>query len=48
MIVRTPTGRKITEVARVLGASSTGYQLDDIDPAIDGDPPQLHRRLVAV
>jgi P-type conjugative transfer ATPase TrbB len=48
VIVRTPTGRKITEVVRVVGASSSGYQLDYIDPALDGDSPQLHRRLVAV
>jgi P-type conjugative transfer ATPase TrbB len=48
VIVRTPTGRKITEVARVNGISASGYRLEYIDPALDSGPPQLHRRLVAV
>jgi Flp pilus assembly CpaF family ATPase len=48
VIVRTSTGRKVTEVARVLGASASEYQLEYLDPALPGDPPQLRRRLIAV
>jgi type IV secretion system protein TrbB len=48
VIVRTPTGRKITEVARVLGTSPSGYRLEYIDPALDRGLAQLHRRLFAV
>lgn len=42
VIVRTPAGRKVTEVARVLGVTSAGYQLESI-PAIESST-----RLVAV
>ena len=47
VIVRTPTGRKITEVARVRGTAPSGYELDYIDPSLDS-APHLHRRLAAV
>ena len=47
VIVRTPTGRKITELARVRGARASGYELDRIDPAI-ADAPQPHRQLIAI
>jgi len=47
VIVRTPNGRKITEVARVRGTTPSGYDLDYIDPALDS-APVLHRRLAAV
>jgi P-type conjugative transfer ATPase TrbB len=48
VIVRTPTGRCVTEVARVHSASSSGYTLEHIEPAISGRPIQLHRDLIAV
>jgi type IV secretion system protein VirB11 len=48
VIVRAPTGRKITEVARVNGISVSGYRLAYIDPALDSGPPQMHRCLAAV
>jgi type IV secretion system protein VirB11 len=47
VIVRTPSGRKITEIARVRGARASGYELERIDPAI-ADAPQLRRHLTAV
>jgi len=47
VIVRTPSGRKITEIARVRGARASGYELDPIDPAI-ADAPQLRRQLIAI
>ena len=47
VILRTPTGRKITEVAHVQ-ASSSGYALDYVEPALSESSPQLHRHLVAV
>jgi type IV secretion system protein TrbB len=47
VIVRTPSGRKITEVARVRGARASGYELDPIDPAT-ADAPQLHRQLITI
>lgn len=47
VIVRTPSGRKITEVACVRGARASGYELDRIDPAI-ADEAQLHRHLIAI
>jgi type IV secretion system protein VirB11 len=47
VIVRTPSGRKITEVARVRGARASGYELDCIDPATAG-APQLRRQLIAI
>ncbi|MHB8432280.1 MAG: P-type conjugative transfer ATPase TrbB [Candidatus Tyrphobacter sp.] len=48
VILRTPTGRRITEVARVQGTSSSGYALDYVEPALSESSPQLHRHLVAV
>lgn len=48
VIVRTPAGRKITEIARVRGASASGYVLENVEPAIDDDSPQLRRHLSAV
>lgn len=48
VIVRTPVGRKITEIARVHGTSASGYVIEDIEPAIDDGAPQLQRRLSAV
>jgi type IV secretion system protein VirB11 len=48
VIVRTPTGRKITEVARVLGASVSGYTLEQIVPAIDDGSREAHRHLMAI
>ncbi|MGH7708980.1 MAG: ATPase, T2SS/T4P/T4SS family, partial [Vulcanimicrobiaceae bacterium] len=47
VIVRTPTGRKITELARVRGASSSGYALEHIEPAVNESAPQLQRFVVA-
>jgi len=47
VIVRTPAGRCITEVARVHGASSSGYTLERIEPAIAGRSIQPHRDLIA-
>ena len=47
VIVRTPTGRKITEIARVRGVRASGYELDRIDPAT-ADAPQLRRQLIAI
>ncbi len=47
VIVRTPTGRKITEIARVRGVRASGYELDRIDPAI-ADAPQVDRHLIAI
>jgi type IV secretion system protein VirB11 len=47
VIVRTPSGRKITEIARVRGARASGYELDHIDPAT-ADKPQLRRHLTAI
>jgi P-type conjugative transfer ATPase TrbB len=48
VIVRTPTGRKITEIARVHGASASGYVLEAIDPATVDETPQMHRHLIAL
>ena len=49
VIVRTPTGRRVTEVARVVGASSSGYTLEHIEPASAANgSAQFHRTLVAV
>lgn len=48
VIVRTPVGRKITEIARVHGASTSGYVLEDLEPAIDDVAPQVQRHLSAV
>jgi type IV secretion system protein VirB11 len=48
VIVRTPTGRKITEIARVHEASASGYVLEAIDPASSEESPQLHRHLMAL
>jgi type IV secretion system protein VirB11 len=48
VIVRTPTGRKITEIARVHGASASGYVLEAIDPATVDVTPQMHRQLIAL
>jgi P-type conjugative transfer ATPase TrbB len=48
VIVRTATGRKITEVARVHGVSASGYELEFIEPAVDAGPPSPQRHLVAV
>ncbi len=48
VIVRTPAGRKITETARVRGTSASGYVLENVEPAVDDDSPQLYRHLSAV
>jgi type IV secretion system protein TrbB len=48
VIVRTPTGRKITEIARVRGVSACGYTLEHVDPAAADDSPQSQRHLVAL
>ena len=48
VIVRTPTGRRVTEVARVLGASSSGYTLQHVEPASAGGSARFHGALVAV
>jgi type IV secretion system protein TrbB len=48
VIVRTSTGRKITEIARVHGASASGYELEHFEPATDDGPTQPHRHLLAV
>jgi hypothetical protein len=48
VIVRTPTGRKITEIARVLGASTSGYTLEQIEPAVDDGSREAQRHLVAI
>jgi type IV secretion system protein TrbB len=48
VIVRTPTGRKITEIARVRGVSASGYTLEHIDPVVVDDSPQSQRHLVAL
>jgi type IV secretion system protein VirB11 len=47
VIVRTPTGRRVTEVARVHGASSSGYTLEYIEPASAGGSARFHGGLVA-
>lgn len=47
VIVRTPTGRKITEVVRVHGASASGYILESIDP-LTLDDSHLDRHLIAL
>jgi type IV secretion system protein VirB11 len=47
VIVRTPSGRKITEIARVRAARASGYELDRIDPAT-ADAPQVRRQLTAI
>lgn len=47
VIVRTPTGRKITEIARVRGARASGYELDRTEPTI-AEPSQLGRHLIAI
>jgi P-type conjugative transfer ATPase TrbB len=48
VIVRTPTGRKITEIARVRGVSAGGYMLEHVDPAVVDDSPPSQRHLVAL
>ena len=48
VIVRTPTGRKITEIARVHGTSASGYVLEAIDPATVDETPQMHHHLIAL
>lgn len=48
VIVRTPAGRKITEIARVRGVNQSGYVLENIEPAVDDGTPQLRRHLNAV
>jgi type IV secretion system protein VirB11 len=48
VIVRTPTGRKITEVARVRGTSASGYVLEYVEPAVDDGTTHLQRHLSAV
>jgi P-type conjugative transfer ATPase TrbB len=48
VIVRTSTGRKITEIARVHGVSASGYELEHFEPATDDSPPQPRPHLLAV
>ena len=48
VIVRTPNGRRITEVARVHGVSSSGYVLEHVEPATIDASPKPHRNLIAV
>lgn len=48
VIVRTPTGRKITEMARVHGTSACGYTLEYIEPAIDDGSCEAQRHLMAI
>ncbi len=48
VIVRTPTGRKITEMARVTGTSASGYVLEHIEPALDNGSREAHRHLMAI
>lgn len=47
VIVRTPTGRKITELARVRGTSASDYVLEHIEPAVNETAAQLRRCLIA-
>jgi len=47
VIVRTPTGRRVTEVARVVGAASSGYTLEHIEPATAKGSAQSHFGFVA-
>jgi type IV secretion system protein VirB11 len=48
VIVRTPTGRRVTEVARVHGASSSGYTLEYIEPASAAGSARFRGALVAI
>ena len=47
VIVRTPAGRTVTEIARVHGASSSGYSLERIEPEVAGCSIQPLRDLMA-
>ena len=47
VIVRTPTGRRVTEVARVLGTSASGYTLQHVEPASAGGSARFRGALVA-
>ena len=48
VILRTPAGRKITEIVRVRGFGNSGYVLETVEPAVDDGSTQAHRHLNAL
>jgi type IV secretion system protein TrbB len=48
VIVRTPRGRRVTEIARVRGFSSSGYVLERVDPEPFDNAARMRRELTTV
>jgi P-type conjugative transfer ATPase TrbB len=48
VIVRTPRGRRVTEIARVRGVSSSGYVLEHVDPEHSDVAALVRRELIPV
>jgi type IV secretion system protein VirB11 len=48
VIVRTPHGRRVTEIARVRGVSSSGYLLEHVDPEHSDVAARVRREFIPV